>query len=301
MRYNDYIFKLPRMSLKGKPPKSKHLKPVQPIERENSKMLASDSVSNCGEPAFTANPDRFETLEAVSKAIKQEGVDNCGLIFGIDYTLSNKLQGQKTFGGSGLHDISSDKVNPYQEVICILGETLEPLDDDGIIPAFGFGDRRVKDQGIFPLKVEGECDGFAEVLEVYNQVTPTIKLGGPTNFAPLITEAIDIVKRKRQYHILVIAADGQVTSEEETIKAIVKASNYPLSIVVIGVGDGPWNVMNDFDDKLPERLFDNFQFVEFHKTKTESRNPQAAIALGALMEIPDQYKEIKRLGLLEKL
>lgn len=270
-------------------------------DRQDSAMMASDSASNCGEPAFTFNLNRFETLEAVSKAIKHEGMDNCGLIFGIDYTLSNVLQGQETFGGYSLHEISNDKVNPYQEVICILGETLEPLDDDGIIPVYGFGDRRVKDKGIFPLKKEGQCDGFAEVLEVYNEVTPTIKLGGPTNFAPLINEAVDIVKREKQYHILVIVADGQVTSEEETIKAIVEASNFPLSIVVIGVGDGPWEVMHDFDDKLPARKFDNFQFVEFHKIKSESRNPQAAIALHALMEIPDQYKAIKRLKLLNNL
>ena len=38
------------------------------------------------------------------------------------------------------------------KVICILGETLESLDDDGIIPAYGFGDRKTKDKGTFPLK-----------------------------------------------------------------------------------------------------------------------------------------------------
>ena len=128
------------------------------LRREKSYMLASDA---CDEEDLDlelikmANTDAYNSLEEVTKAITKAGVDNCGLIFGIDYTLSNKLQGQKTYSGKCLHDLTGEcGVNPYQEVICILGETLEPLDDDGIIPAYGFGDKVVKDKGIFPLKKE---------------------------------------------------------------------------------------------------------------------------------------------------
>ena len=36
------------------------------------------------------------------------------------------------------------------------------------------------------------------MLEAYNQITPNVNLSGPTNFAPLIHQAIDIVKRTKQ-------------------------------------------------------------------------------------------------------
>lgn len=90
----------------------------------------------------------------------------------------------------------------------------------------------------------------------------------------------------------------------ETIAAIVAASKQvPLSIVMIGVGDGPWGQMDEFDDEIDSSAFDNFQFVNYTKIQTTISSPhqrQLQFALDALMELPEQYRTIKKMGLLSR-
>lgn len=44
------------------------------------------------------------------------------------------------------------------------------------------------------------------------------------------------------------------------------------SIIIVGVGDGPWDVMEKFDDEIPQRKFDNLQFVQFYGMKQYTSN-----------------------------
>eukprot|EP01012_Entosiphon_sulcatum_P011071 TRINITY_DN1662_c4_g1_i1.p2 TRINITY_DN1662_c4_g1~~TRINITY_DN1662_c4_g1_i1.p2 ORF type:complete len:304 (-),score=74.90 TRINITY_DN1662_c4_g1_i1:189-1100(-) len=249
-------------------------------------------------PEFARFPDKYANLEDLQAALQREGLESCNLIIGIDFTQSNTSQGQRTFGGRSLHHLSGGFQNPYQQVISIVGRTLQRFDEDGLIPVFGFGDMSTKDRAVFPFYSDRPCCGFEEVLSRYAEIVPERRLSGPTSFAPLIDRAVQIVDESGgQYHILLIIADGQVTVEGPTIEAIRRASNYPLSIVVVGVGDGPWGQMEEFDDRVARRRFDNFQFVEYNGVQA-ARNADVQFALRALMEIPQQYAAIKQLGLL---
>nr|CAB3233467.1 E3 ubiquitin-protein ligase RGLG1 [Phallusia mammillata] len=266
---------------------------------------------------FRAFVDRFQSFDDITNAMREAGLEKCQLILGIDFTASNEWQGRTSNRGFSLHNVTSKVLhNPYQHIITVLGHTLkdfvtisqfhyngnEQKKTMGI-HAYGFGDSITKDQSTFPLQKNHEpCVDFHEVLTSYRECASRVVLGGPTSYAPVIYKAIDIVEKTKQFHLLVIIADGQFVNEEPTAKAIVAASFYPLSIVVVGVGDGPWSILHQFDDWLPQRHFDNFQFVEYADIVKEShgKNAEAALALQILMEVPDQYKMVQKLGFISQ-
>ncbi|KAK2384540.1 E3 ubiquitin-protein ligase RGLG2 [Trifolium repens] len=250
--------------------------------------------------------DDYHSLDEVTTALSHAGLESSNLIVGIDFTKSNEWTGKRSFNRKSLHHIGNGQ-NPYEQAITIIGKTLSTFDEDNMIPCFGFGDASTHDQDVFSFHSDERCcNGFEEVLSKYREIVPCLRLAGPTSFAPIIEMAMTIVEKSGgQYHVLLIIADGQVTrsvdtqhgklssQEKKTIDAIVKASEYPLSIVLVGVGDGPWDMMREFDDNIPARAFDNFQFVNFTEImskKVDSNRKETEFALAALMEIPSQYK-----------
>ncbi|XP_043696348.1 E3 ubiquitin-protein ligase RGLG3 [Telopea speciosissima] len=260
-------------------------------------------------------PDNFSSLDEVISALRDAGLESSNLILGIDFTKSNEWTGKYSFNRRSLHAIGSIP-NPYEQAISVIGRTLSPFDEDNLIPCFGFGDASTHDKNVFSFFPDHQpCHGFEEALARYRQIVPYLKLSGPTSFAPIIDASIDIVERSNwQYHVLVIIADGQVArsddlppgrfspQEQATINSIVAASQYPLSIILVGVGDGPWDAMQQFDDNIPHRSFDNFQFVNFSKIMSENKEmskKETAFALAALMEIPFQYRAMQKLRVVE--
>ncbi|BFU26655.1 copine, putative [Entamoeba histolytica HM-1:IMSS-B] len=239
----------------------------------------------------------YETLEDLQTALTKAGLESSNLIVGIDFTGSNASSGKKTYGRN-MHTIDPSNPNPYMRVMDIMGRALAPYDDDGLIPVFGFGDKRTQGKAVFDLSPENKPFlGMAAAIEQYKKTVPSLTLSGPTSFAPLIKKAIEIVKETKQYHILVIICDGQVSDVDVNRKAIEEASKYPISIICVGVGDGPFGVMENFDDVVKNAKFDNFNFVNYYKVcEGHVENPDVAFACAAMNEIPEQYAIMKQLG-----
>jgi E3 ubiquitin-protein ligase RGLG len=267
-----------------------------------------------------ANRNEIFSIKDLNAALKDAGVESTSLIVGIDFTASNKSQGEHSFGGKCLHEISSLEKNPYELVLDLVWNSIADLDDDGLITMFSFGDVRTRHKSV-ELIGNGPCQGMEQAQKAYRQAAGALKLSGPTSFAPLIRQAIKMVRKTGgQYHILLIIGDGGVSDDldcfAETRRALVEASNEPLSIIMVGVGDGPWDKMGELDDGLPERSFDNFQFVPLAPFQALLAAPgrggaggagargrtmvECAFAVAALQEVPQQYAAIRSLGLFER-
>ena len=84
-----------------------------------------------------------------------------------------------------------------------------------------------------------------------------IDLDGPTYFAPMIKEIVEFTREAfrqddNNYTVLLILTDGCIHDMQATKDWIVEGSYLPLSIIIVGVGDADFTLMEelDSDDKV---------------------------------------------------
>lgn len=248
---------------------------------------------------------QYTNMEKLEAAIRTCGRECSQLSLFIDFTSSNEDQGYRTFNRKSLH--AFDNENPYELAITAVVEKLGKFDSDGKIQCFGFGDETTRDQAVFEI---GPSDGLPlkDILTEYRSVAQKVKLSGPTSFAPSFAKAIELCEQQhRGYGIAIILTDGATQSLRTDLETLRKASEYPISFIVVGVGDGPWDSIHALDVDS-NRSFDNLtvvcqeKFLEINgrlpKTgNIEYRLNTSRFALEALKEIPAQFDAIKKLDL----
>ena len=224
------------------------------------------------------------------------------LSIGIDFTGSN---GHPLDEGS-LHSLKEGNPNDYVKAIISCGNIVAYYDYDQLFPVYGFGaminsTNKREASMCFNLNFEDNPDihTIDNVLKIYYDCIKKDKLtfSGPTEFAPLIKTVISRINTKNlfEYHILMILTDGVIDDLQQMIDALVEASFFPLSVIIIGIGNADFQKMEILDgDEVPlvsstgkKRMRDLVQFVPFSKYQNDAKK----LSMEVLAEIPRQIVE----------
>uniref|UniRef100_A0AAQ6AIK0 Copine-3 n=1 Tax=Amphiprion ocellaris TaxID=80972 RepID=A0AAQ6AIK0_AMPOC len=201
----------------------------------------------------------------------------------VDFTGSN---GNPSLPQS-LHYINPNGYNEYLAAIWAVGNVIQDYDSDKMFPAFGFGAQIpptwqvIVSVMIFLIFTPPRNTG---VVSAYQQCLPQVKLYGPTNFSPIINHVAHFGRQAlqqqtaSQYFVLLIITDGVITDMDETRSAIVRASQLPMSIIIVGVGGADFSAMEflDGDDGIlrsaagEPAMRDIVQFVPFRQFQNVS-------------------------------
>ncbi|KAA3454362.1 protein BONZAI 1-like isoform X1 [Gossypium australe] len=214
-----------------------------------------------------------------------------------------------------LHYIDpSGRQNAYQKVriemhlfnqaIYELGEVLQFYDTDKCFPAWGFGARPIDGPVSHCFNLNGsnnycKVEGIRGIMMAYTSALLNVSLAGPTLFGHVINKAALIASQSladeaQKYFVLLIITDGVVTDLQETKDALVKASDLPLSILIVGVGGADFKEMEILDADKGERLEsstgrvasrDIVQFVPFR----DVQGGEVSIVQALLAELPTQF------------
>ncbi|KAK8939421.1 Protein BONZAI 1 [Platanthera guangdongensis] len=179
----------------------------------------------------------------------------------VDFTASN---GNPRLSDS-LHYIDpSGRPNAYQRAILDIAEILQFYDTDKHFPSWGFGARPIDGPVSHCFNLNGsthhpEVEGIQGIMTAYASALHNVSLAGPTLFGPVINTASvlasqSLISSRQKYFILLIITDGVITDLQETIDALVKASDLPLSILIVGVGGADFKEMEILDADKGDRL-----------------------------------------------
>ncbi|KAG6701561.1 hypothetical protein I3842_08G171300 [Carya illinoinensis] len=131
----------------------------------------------------------------------------------------------------------SGKLNSYQKV----GEVVRFYDSDRRYPAWGFGGKTFDGtiSHCFNLNRSArsfEVEGVEGIMSAYASALHNVTLAGPTLFGQVIKTAAQIASQSVSYNSKKYF-DGVLTDLQETKDALVKASDLPLLILIVGVLD----------------------------------------------------------------
>jgi hypothetical protein len=274
------------------------------------KVELSRKNKNRGQVYF----DRFHVVsEPTFLDFVTSGLD-FRLITAIDFTGSNGPPADP----NSLHHLrylpnDPRPTNQYIDVIRSIGGILSDYARKDLLPVYGFGGHVSIDNGppatshCFPItRVASNPyvpNGVQGIEAAYADALQHVRLSGPTNFQNLIEMANATAMEPfrpdyQHYTIMLIITDGAICDMNQTVDAIVRASDKPMSIVIVGVGAGDFSSMEILDgdgqklrSNAGEAKRDIVQFVPFRDVMHRGFGEIARVTL---QEIPNQLLDFMK-------
>lgn len=179
-----------------------------------------------------------------------------------------------------------------------------------MFPVYGFGGKLKSQQKVshcFALNgniFKPECNGVDGVLQSYYEAVNRVDLFGGTHFSGILNyvngfagmQMREMNQYNQKYTICLIITDGIINDFDKTVEEIVTASELPVSIIIVGVGNADFSQMQDLDGDTNPLYCRNtgkyvardlVQFVPFR----EVQNDPTILAKKVLEEVPRQVTE----------
>ena len=211
-------------------------------KREKKNQLKSHMKITFGGQDVIKNPSFTDYIK---------GGCEIATVAAIDFTKSNI----EYTSNKSLHYIQAKQPSNYEKVLYIASWILLKYDTERKMPLFGFGARingTNETSHCFPVSLQNDdikATGIENACSLYKQVLPNITFSGPKLLAPVLKMAIDTIKREVEedtvwkFYIIVIMTNGGVADLQQVTDCIVQASHeLLLTIIFVGVGEGPWDV-----------------------------------------------------------
>jgi len=240
------------------------------------------------------------------------------LMVAIDFTRSNGGPEHDTshhrFGGKGAND--------YVCAMRMVAEVMEQYDEDKRHPIYGFGARlppSFQDATSDCFACNGDffsptVEGLQGLEETYLKALRVIRLHGPSYLREVIKVAALWAKPHKEVHTsfdngvtmrwwtCLILTDGEILDPLEAADEIVLASNYPVSFVVVGIGDADFSWFQNLDNevgqlqrlqnrKVPDTYFERkmVHFVRFNDYRYKTPTDMMLDLIGDLPKLVTNY------------
>ncbi|KAH9688683.1 Branched-chain-amino-acid aminotransferase-like protein 1 [Citrus sinensis] len=233
-----------------------------------------------------------------------------GKVFKLEEHLDRLVKGKQKFGKvivwlfDSAKALAFNNIPTREEAITEIGEVIQFYDSDRRFPAWGFGGKTFDGTVSHCFNLNGraggfEVDGVEGIMAAYASALNNVSLAGPTLFGQVINTAARIAGQslsydRSKYFVLLIITDGVLKDLQETKDALVRASDLPLSILIVGVGGADFTQMEILDADNGRRLEsstdwvatrDIVQFVPMR----EVHSGQISVVQALLEELPGQF------------